>query len=179
MINKDHVKQIADSMVERPGYEPHIADLIPFTATTKKLVHFENTPEDKSDFVEAIAKREIMFFAVSGQHSARAAHWIQGWAKADAKLTNIANNLRLRKSRILSDVTPLAILAEHSSRSNAINETMEFKSCFVETVLHARRQFVEMGRPSKPGVGSNQKSDNSKFNVRLIIVFLFLCFHEG
>lgn len=165
MFNQQHALEVAKSMMNNPGQEPHVADLIPYLARTKKLLHFENTLEDRRAFRSGVKKREIQFLAISGQHSAKAAQWIQGWAEKDAKLTDLASKLKYRKARILSDRTPRTILVEHSSRSNAVNETMQFKSCFLETVVHARRQFDECGRPERPGIGANQRTKNSKYQV--------------
>ncbi|CAM6093905.1 unnamed protein product [Calypogeia fissa] len=165
MLNKDHVKQITDSMIENPGMEPRVADFIPYNATLKKLVSYTGTDVDRQDLVEAVKKREIQFLAISGQHSARAAKNILEFAKKDAKFEDVANKLRYRKARIFSDKTPAIVLAKHSQRSNAVNQTMEYKSCFLDTIVHARRQFDELGRPKRPVIGNNKTNmtKNLKF----------------
>ncbi|CAM6091065.1 unnamed protein product [Calypogeia fissa] len=81
MLNRDHVKQITDSMIENPGMEPQVADLIPYNAALKKLVSYTGTNVDRQDLIEAIKKREIQFLAISGQHSARAARNILEFSK--------------------------------------------------------------------------------------------------
>lgn len=80
MFNQSHALDVAKSMMNNPGQVPHIADLIPFLARTKKLLHFDNTVEDRKAFLRGVKNREIQFLAISGQHSAKAPQWIQGWA---------------------------------------------------------------------------------------------------
>lgn len=165
MFNKEHAMEIANSMIKNPSQVPAIAELIPYSAKSKKLLHFENSPQELKKFLWGVKHNEVQFLAISGQHSARAAQWVIEWAKKDAKLSEVAESLQYRKSRILSDITPRTILAQHSSRSNAVNETMEFKSCFLETVVHARRQFDECGRPNRPTMGTNKTTDLQKYQV--------------
>ncbi|CAM6086388.1 unnamed protein product [Calypogeia fissa] len=167
MLNRDHVKQITDSMIENPGMEPQVADLILYNATMKKLVSYTGTDVDKQDLIEAVKKRKIQFLAISGQHSARAAKNVLEFAKKDAKIQDLANRLRFHKARILSDKTPATVLAEHLQRSNTVNTTMEYKSCFLDTIVHARRKFDKLGRPKRPVVGDNKTNatENSKFQV--------------
>jgi hypothetical protein len=154
-------------MIKNPGMEPQVADLIPYNATLKKLVSYTGTDVDRQDLIEAVKKREIQFLAISGQHSAKAARNILEFAKKDAKFEDVANKLKYRKARILSDKTPTTVLAKHLQRSNAINQTMEYKSCFLDTIVHARRQFDELGRPKRPVVGNNKTNvaENIKFQV--------------
>ncbi|CAM6082376.1 unnamed protein product [Calypogeia fissa] len=42
---------------------------------------------------------------------------------------------------------------------------MEYKLCFLDTIVHARRQFDELGRPKRPTIGDNKTniSENSRF----------------
>ncbi|CAM6115581.1 unnamed protein product [Calypogeia fissa] len=108
-------------MIENPGMEPQVADLIPYNAALKKLVSYTGTDVDRQDLIEAIKKCEIQFFAISGQHSARAARNIFEFSKKDVKFEDVANKLRFRKARILSAKTPATVLAEHSQRSNVVN----------------------------------------------------------
>ncbi|CAM6103792.1 unnamed protein product [Calypogeia fissa] len=152
-------------MIENPGIEPQIANLIPYNATMKKLVSYTGTDVDKQNLIEAVKKREIQFLAISGQHSARAAKNVLEFAKKDAKFQDLANRLRFCKARILSDKTLATVLAEHSQRSNTVNQTMEYKLCFLDTIVHARRQFDKLGQPKRPVVGDNKTNatENSKF----------------
>lgn len=172
-LNKEHAMEIARSMVKNQDREPIVADLIPYSVKNSKLVHYDNTPEDLKDFNNAIKRREIQFVAISGQHSALAAKWVIEWSKTDAKLSAAAKKLCVRRARILSDTTPQTILAEHSMNSNAINKTMEYKSSFLDTVVHARRQWERMSRPKRPVIGDNSRS--VEFEVREWTSSLF-CF---
>jgi hypothetical protein len=164
-LNKDHVNQIALSMVKLHDREPLVADLIPYK--DGKLLHYENTPSDTKDFEAAIRNKEIQFVAISGQHSALAAKWVISWSKSDPKLRKQAEKLAFRRSVILSDRTPQTLLAEHSLHSNEMNETMEYKSCFLDTASHARRQWENSGRPERQGIGTNQTTRKVGFEVCL------------
>ncbi len=173
-LNQEHVALIAESMVTRPGVEPQIADLVPFNVKTRKVVIFGPSDQERRDFENALMENDIHFYAISGQHSARAAQKIIEWAKTRANLIRIASSLAYRKARILSAETPEYVLTEHSSRCNAINETMEYKSSFLDTVVHARRQFLDCGRPPRPQAGINavtrKDADYIKFNVSLFLL---------
>ena len=169
-LNKDHVNQIALSMVKLMDREPLVADLIPYK--DGKLLHYEDTPEDTKDFEAAVRKKEIQFVAISGQHSALAAKWVITWSKKDANLRSQAKRLAFRRSLILSDRTPQTLLAQHSFISNEVNATMKYQSCFLDTVVHARRQWEKSGRPEKPVLGTNQRTRNVAFEVSLTSWFL-------
>ncbi|CAM6101744.1 unnamed protein product [Calypogeia fissa] len=56
MMNRDHVKQIIDSMIANPGLDPQIADLIPYNTALKKLVSYSGSEVDRKDLLAAIAK---------------------------------------------------------------------------------------------------------------------------
>ncbi|CAM6105388.1 unnamed protein product [Calypogeia fissa] len=152
-------------MIENPGMEPQVADLIPYNASLKKLAPYTGTDVNGQDLMEAVKNREIHFLTISGQHSARVTRNILEFAKKDAKFEDVENKLKMRKTRIFSDKTPTIVLAEHSHRSNVVNQTMEYKSCFLDTIVHARRQFDELGRPKRFVVDSNKTNmtENSKF----------------
>jgi hypothetical protein len=129
---------------------------------------FKNTAQDLRDFEAGVAKKEIGFLAISGQHSARAAQYIQTWAKDNANVMEVWKRLEFRKARILSAETPKAILAEHSERSNKANETSMYKSSYEDMLVHARKQWELMDRPEKAAKGSNQftLSNQQKWTVR-------------
>lgn len=88
--------------------------------------------------------------------SAHAVRRVIEWSKTDQKLSEAVTRLKFRRARILSDTTLVKMLENHSSRSNAINDTMEYKSCFLDSVVHARRQYVMCDRPTKPREGDNK-----------------------
>ena len=64
----------------------------------------------------------------------------------------------MRESRILS--------AQHTKgdssktflyKSNEANKAMAFKSSWEDTIIHARKQWVDLGRQSeRPGIGTNK-----------------------
>lgn len=169
MLNLDHVKEIVDSMIQNPGHEPAIADLIPYNLESKSVLTYSNTPAEKRDFLAATKAGKIQFLAISGQHSSAAAKRIIEWAATNANVSDIAEKLKFRKSRILSAATPITVLAEHSFRSNEVNQTMEYKSCFLDTVVHARRQWMECGSPGKPSTGEKacSSSEHKRFQVNM------------
>jgi hypothetical protein len=167
-LNMEHVGRIAESMVTSPGVEPLVADLIPFNLASKKLVDYMNTPKEKKAFLQDIEEGRIHFYAVSGQHSAKAAQKILEWSSRDPNYQKIARSLEYRKARILSAQTPHFVLAEHSSRCNAANVTMEAN--FLDSIIHARRQYIACDRPAKPLLGNNnhvtlKNPEYKKFNV--------------
>lgn len=82
---------------------------------------------------------KIQFVAISEQHSSAATKQILEWAAMNTNVSDIAAKLTYQKSQILSAATPISVLVQHSFRSNSINETMEFKSTFLDIVVHARR----------------------------------------
>lgn len=69
-LNKDHVEEIAKSMVKVEGVEPHVADLVPYNLETQMLVHLERTLSDLSLLERSLASKMIHFVAISGQHLA-------------------------------------------------------------------------------------------------------------
>lgn len=150
MLNYDHVAEIVESMIRNLGHELAVADLIPYNVDKKTVLTCTNTLEDRRLFQIAAKIGKIQFVAISGQHSAAAAKQILDWAAVNTNINDIAAKLTYRKSRILSASTPMSVLVEHSFRSNAINETMKFKSTFLDIVVHARRQWLKCGSPSRP-----------------------------
>lgn len=167
LLNNDHIKEIIDSMIRNLGHEPAIADLIPSNLATKSVLTYNNTPGDKRDFQISTKSGQIQFLATGGQHSSAAAKRILEWAEVNTNDSDIAKKLTYQKSRILYASTPITVLAEHSFRSNAVNQTMEFKSTFLDTVVHARRQWLECNRPAKPSAGEKACSseEHKRFQV--------------
>jgi hypothetical protein len=166
-LNMDHVAKIAENMTNVPGVEPLIADLIPFNIKNGKVLDYQGSQTEMKAFQKNVDDGKIHFYAVSGQHSAKAAQCIQEWSKTNPNYLYIAKALEFRKARILSASTPPYVLDEHSSRCNLANLSME--STFLDTVIHARRQYIACGRPTKPPLGTNQTTLNNphykKFNV--------------
>ena len=166
-LNYEHVNSIGMEMVHNPMLEPLVADLIPYEKATGNYLTFENTPADEKRLKTGYADGSIEFYAVSGQHLAAAAVVVRSWAKDTISLAEIAKSLKYRKSRILSGKTPGHILAEHSSACNDVNITMEYKSSFLDCVVHARRQYIGCGRPLRPKVGITVKSRKDEEHIKL------------
>lgn len=152
-LSAQHVQDILRCMKSIQGVDPMAADLVPYNIVTKQLVHFTNTAIDLAVFKQAVKDRSIDFVAISGQHSAEAAKQLIREAETDEKLAEAAEKLSFRKARILSSKTPVETLAIHSSRSNEVNVTMTYNSCFMDTIVHARKQYVMLNKPPIPRVG--------------------------
>ena len=173
MFNQDHAIEIAQSMIKNRVQEPQICDLIPYRKSTSKMLVFKNTAHDLKEFKNGLAKKEINFLAISGQHSARAAQYIGRWAETNANLKDVWKRLEFRTARILSSETPKGVLAQHSEACNKANESSVFKSSFEDMLLHARKQWELMGKPEKPGLGTNKHSNsNQAWMVRKLAIKL-------
>lgn len=131
------------------------------------MLTYSNTTTEKREFQIAAKSGKIQFLVISGQHSSAAAKRLLEWAQVNSNISDIAKKLTYQKSQILSASTPITVLAEHSFRSNAVNQTMEFKSFFLDTVVHARRQWIECNRPAKPSAGEKACSseEHKRFQV--------------
>ena len=83
----------------------------------------------------------------------------------DEHLKGILEQLKTRKCRVLAGNTPRDILVEISHRNNAMNKVISrFTSPFVDTIEHARNQYVEMGQPPRPDVkAKGEKIKKSPF----------------
>lgn len=90
MQNSHHVLAIAKLMIMYPDISPHIADLLPFNPETSQLMKFTFTENSFQEINQLIKSGSVYFLAISGQHSARAASWIQGISKPDERLVEIA-----------------------------------------------------------------------------------------
>lgn len=114
-------------MVLNPSMQPQPADLVAFNHVTLKPLRFTRgfTKEDLSTF--NAKRKDMKFFAISGQHSTLAAKSICDYAKKDPNLAKLAEKLSKRESRILCDMTPTTLLLELSRCSNAMNKLSTFK----------------------------------------------------
>lgn len=149
-LSTQHVKEILHSMKTVQGMPPMTADLVPYNIKTQRLVEFNNTPAELAVFKKMVAARTLDFVAISGQHSSEAAKLLISEAVEDAKLRDQAEKLKFRKARILSSKTPVETLATHSSMANEINATMTFTSNFLDSVQHARKQYIMLRSPPIP-----------------------------
>lgn len=149
-LSAEHVKEILTCMKNVQGIPPMTADLVPYNIKTQQLVEFNNTPGELGVFRKMIASKTLDFVAISGQHSAEAAKLLIAESVEDAKLRDQAEKLKFRKARILSSKTPVEILAKHSSLSNEVNATMTFTSNFLDSVQHARKQYIMLRSPVIP-----------------------------
>jgi hypothetical protein len=151
-----HVQQIWSQMITNPTEAPHPADVIPCLKLDGKLLQFKDTKEDWQRLQDHIEGGTVDFVAISGQHSAEAAKCILREAQQDVSLEPRANLLSKRSCRILSQDTPRKIMATLSRNANL--RSKEFVASHVDTVLHMRKQWKNLGSPRK-GVRGATKID--------------------
>ncbi|KAL3679367.1 hypothetical protein R1sor_022323 [Riccia sorocarpa] len=107
-VNDNYVLETFKKMVEKPHITPQIADLLPYSKCKKMTVKLDAYAADKKikmsepeKVVKALSNdSDIVFLAISGQHSSRAQQLILQERRLPEK---IRNQNRFRKSRILDD----------------------------------------------------------------------------
>lgn len=146
-------------METNQGLLPAIGDLVPYNIKTCQLVEFKNTPEDLAAYKQLVTTKHIDFLAINGQHSTEAAKQLVQDVENDAKLKDCAERVRFRTLRILSSHMHIDILPKRSHRGNKMNATTKFKSLFLDTISHARKQYSILGNPPKPRTGDTSLVD--------------------
>ncbi|KAL3681032.1 hypothetical protein R1sor_023988 [Riccia sorocarpa] len=149
-VNEKYVMDTFKRMIENSTFIPQIADLLPFSLSkgdSVKLETYASTHQlrmSKPDqLVEALIKdKDIVFLAISGQHSSRAQQLIMNSARLPEK---IKNHNRYRKSRILDGQHESWKYHDISYQDN--NEQAYFVPSFVECLRQARSQWIELGGP--------------------------------
>ncbi|KAL3697326.1 hypothetical protein R1sor_011402 [Riccia sorocarpa] len=97
---------------------------------------------------------DIVFFAISGQHSSHAQQLILQERRLPEK---IRNQNRFRKSHILDGQFESYKYHDISFQDNKNNEEAVFVPSFVECLCQARKQWIELRRP-RSMQGSNAKN---------------------
>jgi hypothetical protein len=156
-LSLEHVARLVKEMVKNPMVKPMPAVVIAYNIARKQTVTVNPKEVDPATFSKDWIEH-LEFFAICGQHSTRAAHKLQEMAKEDGKFVAVASKLAKRQCQLLSAATPKDILLKLSSSNNETAK-IPFKTPFLSTVRHARKQYADMGYPKKgaPGVLAEQK----------------------
>ena len=168
-MNLQHVENLMHEMQINPGNMPNCADVVPWHPVKKSAMSFEEV--EKRLFQKSIHK--MQFFTVSGQHSAQAAKNLiaQSREPGNQHLLPVVAKLKIRNCRVLRGDTPEKILVEILETNNSMNKTVaKFKSPFMDVVCHARNQYQDMKRPSRPektsrGGKADKKGKSTAFQV--------------
>ncbi|KAL3676202.1 hypothetical protein R1sor_026150 [Riccia sorocarpa] len=161
-VNDNYVLETFKKMVEKPHITPQIADLLPYSKSKKMTVKLDAYAADKKikmsepeKVVKALSNdSDIVFLAISGQHSSRAQQLILQERRLPEK---IRNQNRFRKSRILDGQFESYKYHDISFQDNKNNEEAVFVPSFVECLRQARKQWIELRRP-RSVQGSNAKN---------------------
>ncbi|KAL3682700.1 hypothetical protein R1sor_000722 [Riccia sorocarpa] len=150
-VNENYVLETFKKMVEKPHITPQIADLLPYSKSKKMTVKLDAYAADKKikmsepeKVVKALSNdSDIVFLAISGQHSSRAQQLILQERRLPKK---IHNQNCFRKSRILDGQFESYKYHDISFQDNKNNEEAIFIPSFVECLRQARKQWMELRR---------------------------------
>ncbi|KAL3690007.1 hypothetical protein R1sor_016316 [Riccia sorocarpa] len=162
-INFQYVLDTYYNMITKSHFTPQIADLLPFSqkdsspivSETYAKTHKLNWYEDLIVVKALIADPDVVFLAISGQHSSRA----QQLFLLEVRVPDdVREQNRYRRSRILNGGFDPTKYHDISYLDNKNNETQVFVSSFVECLNQARAQWITLRR-SKSTQGSTTKND--------------------
>ncbi|KAL3694944.1 hypothetical protein R1sor_008595 [Riccia sorocarpa] len=141
-----------------------IADLLPFSQKDSSPIVLEiyaktyklNWSQDLSLVRALIADPDVVFLAISGQHSSRAQQLLLLETRVP---DDVREQNRHRRSRILNGGFDPTKYHDISYLDNKNNETQVFIPSFVECLNKARAQWITLRRP-KSTQGSTTKNDS-------------------
>ena len=167
-MNESHVITILKMMLSEPTHTPQVAEVVVWDV---KRGAVNLRPKHKNMFADPNFLKDKEFWAISGQHSSAAQKSLCEKASLNPVLRDIARRNEFRKCKIISALAPKEILVQISMKANRAEDETKFKSCFCETVNHAREQFVLF---KKPGRALSGKKNTQSFIVSFHIAFCFL-----
>ncbi|KAL3680413.1 hypothetical protein R1sor_023369 [Riccia sorocarpa] len=162
-INFQYVLDTYYNMITKSHFTPQIADLLPFSQKdsspivleTYAKTHKLNWSEDLILVRALIADPDVVFLAISGQHSSRAQQLLLLEVRVP---DDVREQNRYRMSRILNDGFDPTKYHDISYLDNKNNETQVFVPSFVECLNQAMAQWITLRRP-KSTQGSTTKND--------------------
>ncbi|KAL3701414.1 hypothetical protein R1sor_019436 [Riccia sorocarpa] len=162
-INFQYVLDTYYNMITKSHFTPQIADLLPFSQKdsspivleTYAKTHKLKWSEDVTLVRALIADPNVVFLAISGQHSSRAQQLL-------LLVTRVPDDVREQnrywRSRILNGGFDPTKYHDISYLDNKNNETQVFVPSFVECLNQARAQWITLRR-LKSTQGSTTKND--------------------
>ncbi|KAL3694833.1 hypothetical protein R1sor_008484 [Riccia sorocarpa] len=150
-------------MITKSHFTPQIADLLPFSEKDSSRIVLEtyakkhnlNWSEDLSLVRALIKDPDVVFLAISGQHSSCAQQLLLLETRVPE---DVREQNRYRRSHILNGGFDPTKYHDISYLDNKNNETQIFVPSFVECLNQARAQWIHLRRP-KSTQGSTTKND--------------------
>jgi hypothetical protein len=169
MLSRDHCNRVMRNMLVAPVQDPQTAVVLPFNPRKDTFLCIKKNNLTAEAFWSTIPK--LLFFAISGQHSAEAARILceQAQNGNDPKLKALASRLKTRQCKILDGDTPhntMILCSKYMNVGN--NELFTFKSPFHHKVEHAREQYIAFNRPARPSSvtkGKEKKEVEAQWKV--------------
>ncbi|KAL3695087.1 hypothetical protein R1sor_008738 [Riccia sorocarpa] len=162
-INFQYVLDMYYNMITKSHFTPQIADLLPFSQKDSSPIVLEiyakthklNWSEDLSLVRALIADPDVVFLAISRQHSSRAQQLLLLEVRVPE---DVQEQNRYRRSHILNGGFDPTKYHDISYLDNKNNETQVFVPSFVECLNQAKAQWITLRRP-KSTQGSTTKND--------------------
>ena len=144
-------------MLVAPVQDPQTAVVLRFNPIKDTFLCIKKNNLMAEDFWSTIPK--LLFFAISGQHSAEATRILCKEAQNgnDPKLKALASRLKTQ-CKILDGDTPYNTMILCSKYMNVGNNKLfTFKSPFHHNIEHAREQYIAFNRPMRPSLITKRK----------------------
>ena len=167
-MNEAHVKTIIKMMMKAPTHTPQVAEVVVWDRK-KGAVELKEKHKELLKDPKFLKTKE--FWAISGQHSSAAQKLVCEKAKENAAWKDLAERHQYRKCKIISALAPKEVLVQISMKANKAEDETKFKSCFCETVNHAREQWELFGKPQS--LKESGKKNPQVFVVSVIIYFFY------